>query len=315
MTKRTSFRQLFRDHHPVVSPIAHDALTARMITAAGFPAVCIGGSAMLAAQFGLPDMGIATLGEMVEGARVVMRGTHLPCGVDGDDGYGDLKSVARTVESYSELDVGSIIFEDQARGSKQPGDGRPVGVISTEDMCSKLQTAVYARSDKEQIILARVDAYAVEGLDGALRRADRYLNAGADGIFVSGLSSQSELEKVGRTLKGAIQIAVVSERLMNIWPSPKELYDLGFTQVMYPNLIIGRTVRGIERSIDDVRALARGEKANFDDLETGMSLGSLQSLLGRERWAEIDHRFAAAEPFMPAGPGIASVAPSAASKS
>jgi 2-methylisocitrate lyase-like PEP mutase family enzyme len=295
MMRRTSFRQLFRGKGPLVTPVAHDALSARLITAAGFPAVSIGGLSMLAAQYGLPDMGIATLGEMVEGARCVLRGTHLPCGVDGDDGYGDLKSVARTVEAYAEIGVGSIIFEDQARASKRPGDANSHHIIPIEDMCAKIRAAIRARPDPEIVILARVDAYPAEGLDGALRRADRYLEAGADGIFVASLATPDELARVGSRLRGAIQVAVVTERLMKTWPSPTELHAMGFSQIVYPHLVLKHTTVGIQSALGEIGAIARDVLPDVPRMPDEFDLGSLQDILGQKRWAAFDDLGAAAQ--------------------
>lgn len=288
MPTRTSFRQLFREHHPLVSPVAHDALSARMITEAGFAAVSIGGLAMLASQFGLPDLGIATLGEMIEGTRCVMRGTHLPIGVDADDGYGDLKSVTHTVEAYTQLGVGSLIFEDQDRRQKRPGDSGFVGVIPVDEMCAKLNAAVAARTDPEMIILARVDAYSSEGLDGALRRADRYLQTGVDGIFVSTLNSVEELARVGQTLRGTYQVAVASERLVSEWPAPRELYDMGFSQVVYPHLVLKHTAFGIQSALTTIADFASGKLAPKDANGPDFELSRLQDTLGRKRWAAIE---------------------------
>lgn len=299
MIARQSFREVLKEHRPLVSPVAHDALSARLITAAGFPAISIGGLSMLAAQFGIPDLGLATLGEMADGARCIMRGTHLPVGIDGDDGYGDLKSVARTVEVFSEIGIGSIIFEDQARAEKRPGDDHTSKVIAVDDMVDKLKTALAARPDPDVMILARTDAYPVEGLDAAIRRAERYLNAGADGIFVSSMKTVDELARVGTALKGAFQIAVVSERLLDIWPGPAELYDLGYGQIVFPHLLLSHVVGGIETGLADIKALAEGKRAMKDLNRVPGMLEPLQRVLGRDRWLEIEKGVVAASASPP----------------
>jgi 2-methylisocitrate lyase-like PEP mutase family enzyme len=100
---------------PLVTPLAHDALSARMIAKAGFRSFAIGGSALLATRFALPDIGLIGLQDMVEGIRDIAAATDLPFFADGDDGYGDAKSVVRMVESYERLGVGAILIEDQYR--------------------------------------------------------------------------------------------------------------------------------------------------------------------------------------------------------
>lgn len=304
MTARRSFRAVLKEHRPLVSPVAHDALSARLITAAGFPAISIGGLSMLAAQFGIPDLGMAALGEMAEGARAIMRGTHLPVGIDGDDGYGDLKSVARTVEVFSGIGLGSIIFEDQARDFKRPGDSHSSRVIPVEDMVQKLTIALAARPDPDVMILARTDAYATEGLDGALRRAERYLAAGADGIFVSSMKSVEELARAGAALKGAFQVAVVTERMLDTWPSPAELYDLGYGQVVFPQLLLSHVVAGMETALADVSALAAGRVSMKTLNRVPGMIEPLQKALGRDRWLEIEKGIvAAASPSSQPKPG------------
>jgi 2-methylisocitrate lyase-like PEP mutase family enzyme len=292
MKKREPFRSLLEHHHPLVTPSAHDALSARMVTQAGFKAIAIGGSSMLAAQFALPDVGIASLADLVVGARNILRGTYLPCGIDADDGYGDARSVVRTVQAYEEIGIGSMIFEDQLMTAKKPGDGNATSVVPAEDMEKKLHAALAARSDPDTIILARTDAYKVHGLDEALRRAERYLKAGADGIFVSGLSSIEELEKVGRTLRGAIQIAVVTERLLPIWPSPTELYSLGFGQITYPQFVVARMAFAVQNALAELAEIAEGLKAPADVTSFASTAERLQDQVGVRKWSEIAAQFA-----------------------
>src|SRR5258708_24498803 len=129
MIGHKSLRQVAAEERPLVTPVAHDALTARLIARAGFKAIAIGGSSMLAARYGLPDLGLAALGEMVDGAREIVAATDLPCIIDADDGYGDVKSVRRTMELYQRLGVAGIILEDHARDTKQPGDAKARGPV------------------------------------------------------------------------------------------------------------------------------------------------------------------------------------------
>ena len=198
-----SLRRLVAEEAPVITPIAHDALAARMIERAGFRAIGIGGSAMLAARYGLPDIGLAALGEMAAGIGDIVAATSLPVMVDGDDGYGDLKAVAHMVEVYLRLGVSGIVLEDQLRGAKQPGDAGAVGVATLEAMTDKLRVAVAGCAGTDVQIIGRCDAYRLEGLDGALRRAERYLEAGAHGLFIPGVTTPAELARLGATFRGA----------------------------------------------------------------------------------------------------------------
>ena len=158
MGARPSLRHLVERERPLVTPLAHDALTARLIARAGFRAMAVGGSALLAARYGLPDIGLAGLGEMAAGIQDIVAATDLPVTVDGDDGYGDVRSVVRMVEVYARLGVAGIVLEDQVRVAKQPGDAGAVGVVPVEEMIQKLGAAVAACRGTDIQVIARCDA-------------------------------------------------------------------------------------------------------------------------------------------------------------
>jgi 2-methylisocitrate lyase-like PEP mutase family enzyme len=291
MRQRRSFRSLLESERPLVTPGAHDVLSARLIEQAGFKAIAIGGLALLAAQRGLPDIGMAALTDMVEAARHVVEATDLPCGIDGDDGYGDVKSVARTVMAYERLGLGSIIFEDQDIRAKRPGEGKSTRVVLVEDMVRKLRAALATRDDRETLILARTDAYRIEGQDAALRRADAYLAAGADGIFVAGLNDPEELRQVGARLRGAIQVATVTERLLHVLPSPRELYELGFGQVVFPQFLATRMSAAAQAALGELSALASGAIAPTRIAALVDQSEGLQNLARLSQWLELETRF------------------------
>ena len=193
---RPSLRSAMDVERPLVTPLAHDALSARLIERAGFRAFAIGGSAMLAARFALPDIGLAALGEMTEGIRDIAAASALPFVADGDDGYGDVKSVASTIESYERVGVGAILIEDQRREGKQPRAERAKGVVDMDEMARKLRAAMGARQDPDTMIVGRTDAYGALGLDAAIERAERFLELGVDSVFVAGLKAEHEYERV-----------------------------------------------------------------------------------------------------------------------
>ena len=188
-----SLRELHREHQPLVSPLAHDALSARLIEHAGFKTFNIGGSALLAARYALPDLGLAGFAEMLAGIRDIVEASKLPCLVDADDGYGDVKSVVRTIQGYEAAGVSGVLLEDQGREGKQPGAASARSVVPLEVMEQKLKAAMAARQNSDFVIIGRTDAYGAEGLDAALKRAERFLRLGADGIFVAGLKTPGGL--------------------------------------------------------------------------------------------------------------------------
>ena len=131
---KKTLRELHREHQPLVSPLAHDALSARLIERAGFKTFNIGGSAMLAARYALPDLGLAGSAEMLAGIRDIVGASTLPCLVDADDGYGDVKSVVRTIQGYETAGVSGALLEDQSREAKQPGAASARSVVPLEIM-------------------------------------------------------------------------------------------------------------------------------------------------------------------------------------
>jgi 2-methylisocitrate lyase-like PEP mutase family enzyme len=290
MTGRKSLRQIAAEERPLITPVAHDALSARLIARAGFKAIAIGGSSMLAARYGLPDLGLAALGEMVDGAREIVAATDLPCIIDADDGYGDVKSVARTMELYQRLGVAGMILEDQARDAKQPGDAKARGLVPEALVEQKIAAAGAARSDPDLLIIARTDSYGMEGLDGALRRGERYLKAGADGIFIPAIAKPEEIERAGAAFRGTYQMIVMSEGGRTPWLSPDELHAMGYSQVAYPSYVVLRTALAIESALADLRTLAQNRQptAAWPDYERARAL--FQEAVRQRQWEEFEQR-------------------------
>ncbi|TCR70657.1 isocitrate lyase/PEP mutase family protein [Bosea sp. BK604] len=279
---RKSIREAAAEQRPLVTPLAHDALTARMIAKAGFKAMGIGGSAMLAARYGLPDIGIAALGEMAAGTKDIMDASDLPIVVDGDDGYGDIKSVARMTDTYVRMGVGAIVLEDQERSEKRPGDAKASSVASIPAMQEKIRVAVSRCQGSETMIIARSDAYGLEGLDGILRRAEDYVEAGAAGFLVVGVTNLDELEQIGRRL-GHVHLATPIFEGRPNWRPPAEYGEMGFRQVMYPGLLITRVVDALERGLEGLGGFAQGK--SLEPLERRVPAAELLAeIVGLADW-------------------------------
>ncbi|WP_198032180.1 isocitrate lyase/PEP mutase family protein [Mesorhizobium sp. LNHC252B00] len=146
------------DHNaPLVLPSAGDALTARLIERAGFPAYQIGGFAMVAAMHAVPDIDLEQFGEKHARAREIVEASDLPVLIDGDDGYGDVKNVTRTVRSYEAIGASALFIEDQ-KPPKRCGHMPGKEVVASEFMEQKIRAAVAARDDPDFFLLARTDA-------------------------------------------------------------------------------------------------------------------------------------------------------------
>jgi 2,3-dimethylmalate lyase len=195
---RPTWREALAKEKPLVLAGAHDALSARLIEQAGFTAYIIGGFPLVGARYGIPDLGLVGLGEMAAGVRDIMSGSSLPVLIDGDHGYGDVKNVTRTIQTYERMGAAAIFLEDQV-APKRCGHMAGKDVVPAEVMVRKIRAAAAARESKEFFLMARTDARAIEGLDGALRRCEQYLEAGADGLFVEAPLTVEELEKIAKT--------------------------------------------------------------------------------------------------------------------
>ena len=286
-----SLRELHRTQQPLVSPLAHDALSARLIEQAGFNTFNVGGSALLAARHALPDLGLAGFGEMLAGIRDIVDASRLPCLVDADDGYGDAKGVTRTIRGYEAAGVAGVLLEDQSREGKQPGAALARGVVPIDVMTGKLKAAMAARSSADFVIIGRTDAFGAQGMDEALRRAEHFLRLGADGVFVAGLKTAEDYARVGKALKGSWNAAAIFEGTATPWLTPGELYDMGFSQIAYPNILIGRVARALTVGLDRLRRLAAGDAEAFAGGSQELALGSLADALDLEAWNGLSNKF------------------------
>src|SRR5262249_45727823 len=262
MPAKPTWKELLARGEPLILPCAHDALSARLIERAGFAAYSVGGYALVGARHALPDIGLVAFGEMSAGIRDIMAASSLPVLVDCDDGYGDAKNVARTIAGYEAIGVSAVFMEDQ-RAPKRCGHMAGKDVIDADAMAAKLRAAVDARRSADFFIIARTDARAVHGLDEALGRAEIYLKAGADGLFIEAPQTIAELTGIGRTFQGVPQLANMLEGggRTPVLP-PSELYRLGFAMVAYPTSLIFRVARAIENALADLKA---GRPAGKDE--------------------------------------------------
>jgi 2-methylisocitrate lyase-like PEP mutase family enzyme len=288
---RPSLRQLHRQSQPLISPLAHDALSARIIQRAGFKTFNIGGSSMLAARYALPDLGLAGFGEMAAGIRDIVEASDIPCLVDGDDGYGDVKSVTRMVQAYERIGVSGLVLEDQDREGKQPAATTARSVVPIEIMECKLRAALAARASDEFIVIGRTDSLGREGLDGAIRRAERFLEIGADGVFVAGLKSEAQYEAVGSAFRGQWNAAAIFQGGQTPWLSPQTLHSLGFSQVCYPNALIGRVAKALQQGVARLASLAQGDHDAFAKSEGELDFDVLTDAIQIQRWNEIEKKF------------------------
>lgn len=281
--QKPTWRELMAQQKPLVLPGAHDAFSARLIADAGFPAYFIGGFPLIGARFGLPDIGLVGLGELHQAISETMAASPLPVLVDADDGYGDVKNVVRTLRAYERLGASAIFFEDQV-APKRCGHMDGKVLVPVEMMEAKLRAAADAREDKEFFIIARTDARDVEGLDAAFRRAERYLKAGADGLFIESPRSVEELQKIGGSF-GVPHLANMLEGGVTPILSNAELGEMGFSMVIHGINLLMRSARVMKETLVMLREDALRPDVN------AVSFEEYKRLVGFGDWAAIDNRF------------------------
>src|SRR5689334_13325842 len=184
-------RELLQAPGVIRSLGAHDVFTARLVEAAGLETVFVGGFGTSASLLGLPDVGFLTLTEMADAVRRMAQRVSIPVVADGDTGHGDLHNVVRTVREFEAAGAAGVLLEDQVT-PKRCGHFQGKQIIPSEEMVLKLRAAAAARRDPDFVIVARTDARAVEGIEGALARANRYGVAGADVCFIEAPQSRHE---------------------------------------------------------------------------------------------------------------------------
>lgn len=286
--KRQTFRELLGTGKPLVMPCAHDAISARLIQQAGFSAMAIAGSGALAVRYGLPDLGIAGLTDMTSITRDILDATSIACLGDGDDGYGDVKSVARTVKANEKLGLGAIVIEDQMRTVKRPGQSAAMDVVNDQVISAKLRIALEARDSTDFWIMGRTDAYGVYGIEGALRRAELYLRCGVDGLFVAGVRNVDDLERIGSAFRGTPLTAVMYGG--EGWPAPSisELHGMGYTQILYPLALLLPMCVLFADTLESIKKAMNGSSGTFNIPEEKRAKKIFADAVETDRWLALE---------------------------
>ena len=177
-------------------PGIYDGLSARLVELAGFEAAFLSGACLSFARFGRPDMGLVSAAEVAETVAVIRERTDLPLIVDMDTGFGNALNVRRTVTTFERAGASALQMEDQLM-PKRCGHMQGKQVISSGEMVGKIHAALDARRSRDTLIFARTDALGVHGFDDAMERAERYLEAGADAIFIEAPKTAEQMRMIG----------------------------------------------------------------------------------------------------------------------
>ncbi len=244
-------RELLASGETILAPGAFDALSARLVEEAGFPAVYMTGFGTSAALIGRPDVGLLTMTEMADNAARIAGCVDIPLIADADTGYGNPINVIRTVGAYEAAGAAGIHIEDQV-APKKCGHMEGKLVIPAKEMAQKVRAAVEARTDPDFVIIARTDARAVEGLDSALDRASQYRDAGADVLFVEAVTSEDEAAAVTRALPAVPLLFNCAEGGKTPPVSLERLRELGYRIVIFPISTLLASAAAMRRILGEI---------------------------------------------------------------
>ncbi len=280
---KTTIRQLVSTENPLVLPGAHDALSALLIKQAGFKGFFIGGFQTAGARYGVPDIGLLALGEFAAVYGDIINACDLPVMVDADNCYGDVKNVVHVLHTYERMGAQALFFEDQV-SPKRCGHMAEKKVVPTEEMEAKIRAAAANRLNPDTFIVARTDARAVYGMDEALRRAESYVRAGADGIFIESMLNAEEMERAVREVD-TVHMANMLEGGITPILKPAELARLGYKIALYGISLLLRITKTMQLALEDLRS---GELKLFG---TGTPFEEYIRIVGIERWSAIEKEF------------------------
>jgi 2,3-dimethylmalate lyase len=246
-------RSLLRAGGPLVVPGAYDALSAKLVEAAGFDCVYMTGYGTSASLLGLPDIGLVSQAEMVDSARRMSGAISVPLISDADTGFGNALNVARTVREFERAGVAAIHLEDQV-APKRCGHMTGKEVVPVDEMVEKVHAAVAARSDPGFVLIARTDARAVEGLGSALERAAAYHQAGADILFIEAPESESEVAATAAAFPEVPLMFNWVERGRSPMLPLESIAAMGFAVVIMPVATLFSATAAMQRYLEEIRS-------------------------------------------------------------
>ncbi|HZK12398.1 MAG TPA: methylisocitrate lyase [Atribacterota bacterium] len=233
MKKTTMFRNLLKSNEVISIPGTYNALIAKLIEQKGFKAIYCTGGGISTSIYGLPDIGLVTLTEMVYIIKQISDSVEIPVISDADTGYGDATNVSRTIKEFEKIGVAGVHLEDQMF-PKKCGHVKGKKLISTEEMVGKIRAAVGARTDPDFVIIARTDSRAIEGMDRAVKRSKEYIKAGADIIFPEALKTKDEFAQFASNFSGFPLLANMTEFGQSPYLTVNELKEIGYKIVIFP---------------------------------------------------------------------------------
>ena len=248
----TRLRKLMSGPGCLVAPGVADGLAARRVKLAGFEAAYMTGFGTSITRLGMPDVGLLTATEMIDNASRIVDACELPVVADADTGYGNPINTRRTIRDYEKAGVAGVHIEDQG-WPKRCGHLAGKRVIPTAEMVAKIKAACDARRDQDFVIITRTDAIAIEGIDAALERGERYREAGADVLFIEAPVGRAEVDRVSKHFKGVPLLYNMASSGKTPDLPADELGKLGFRIAIYPNWVILAAIPAMQNMLAELK--------------------------------------------------------------
>ena len=269
MSAGKKFRQALADNKPLQIVGTINAYAAIMAKKIGHQAIYLSGGGVANASYGLPDLGMTSLNDVLVDVHRITSACDLPLLVDIDTGWGGAFNIAKTIKDMEKAGAAAVHMEDQV-AQKRCGHRPNKEIVSTEEMVERIRAAVDARTDSDFFIMARTDAFAQEGLEAAIERAQAYVEAGADGIFAEAIKTEEHYRAFADNLNVPILANITEFGKTELW-NKSELGEWGADMVLYPLSAFRAMNKAAELVYTSI--LTEGDqKAVVDQMQTRMDL-------------------------------------------
>ena len=287
MSHAATLRQALKEGGCLKAPGAWDGLTALLVEQAGFPLAFVSGACIAFARHGRPDMGLVSMSEVADTVALMRERVQLPLSVDMDTGFGNALNVQRTVRVFERAGASALQMEDQSF-PKRCGHMRGKTVIPTAEMVGKIHAALDARLDAQTLIIARTDALAVLGFEEALERAERYLEAGADALFIEAPKTLQQMQIISERFAGRLPLV---HNLVEGGQSPvadaQALQALGYSMALYPAALLHAFVPRAQSLLQSI-----GASGSTQGIEELIDLDRINTLLGAPQLLQTAEQYA-----------------------
>lgn len=263
------FREALKANSPLQIVGTINAYCAMMAERIGHKAIYLSGGGVANASYGLPDLGMTSLNDVLADANRITSVTDLPLMVDIDTGWGGAFNIAKTVKDMVKVGVAAVHIEDQV-AQKRCGHRPNKEIVSIEEMVDRIKAAVDARTDENFFVMARTDAFAQEGLDKAIERAVAYTEAGADGIFAEAVQTEEHYRRFSSELSVPILANITEFGKTELW-NRDQLAEWGVDMVLYPLSAFRAMNKAAEMVYQNI--LEKGDQRDVvDSMQTRMEL-------------------------------------------